>query len=55
MHNELRNLTTKVISAVCSDVCTELHIEPLEGEAIYTLPPTTQRMEGVLSTSRHKT
>ena len=50
MHNELRSLTTKVISAVCSDVCAELHMEPLEGEAIYTLPPTTQRIKRV---SRH--
>ena len=33
-HNEVRDLTAKLMSEVCHEVCTEPHLQPLTGEAL---------------------
>ena len=33
-HNEVRDLTAKLMTEVCHDVCIEPHLQPLTGEAL---------------------
>ena len=33
-YNELRDFTAEILSEVCSDVCTEPHLQPLSGETL---------------------